>query len=103
MGPYGWQLAREQVGAVDAVDHNVLASLWLVVAAALTGFFWLHAPPSMSLRASVDVPLPLEPCWVLWEDRGRIPTWMPWIKSVKATGGAVCIASHQDLPHDRCN
>lgn len=36
-------------------------------------------------RASVDVPLPMEPCWVLWEDRERIPKWMPWIKSVKVS------------------
>eukprot|EP00195_Chlamydomonas_chlamydogama_P011211 CAMPEP_0202894280 /NCGR_PEP_ID=MMETSP1392-20130828/3715_1 /ASSEMBLY_ACC=CAM_ASM_000868 /TAXON_ID=225041 /ORGANISM="Chlamydomonas chlamydogama, Strain SAG 11-48b" /LENGTH=181 /DNA_ID=CAMNT_0049578927 /DNA_START=292 /DNA_END=837 /DNA_ORIENTATION=- len=34
-------------------------------------------------RASIDVPVPLETCWVLWEDRERIPQWMPWIKSVK--------------------
>lgn len=33
-------------------------------------------------KASLDVPLPLEPCWVLWEDREKIPLWMPWIKSV---------------------
>jgi hypothetical protein len=26
--------------------------------------------------------VPLEVCWVLWEDRERIPQWMPWIKSV---------------------
>ncbi|EFJ53042.1 hypothetical protein VOLCADRAFT_47345, partial [Volvox carteri f. nagariensis] len=29
------------------------------------------------------VPAPLETCWSLWEDRERIPLWMPWIKSVK--------------------
>eukprot|EP00200_Dunaliella_tertiolecta_P005430 CAMPEP_0202337382 /NCGR_PEP_ID=MMETSP1126-20121109/85_1 /ASSEMBLY_ACC=CAM_ASM_000457 /TAXON_ID=3047 /ORGANISM="Dunaliella tertiolecta, Strain CCMP1320" /LENGTH=164 /DNA_ID=CAMNT_0048927559 /DNA_START=306 /DNA_END=800 /DNA_ORIENTATION=+ len=34
-------------------------------------------------KASVDVPAPLESCWVLWEDRERIPEWMPWIKSVE--------------------
>jgi uncharacterized membrane protein len=33
-------------------------------------------------RAAIDVPVPLEVCWVLWEDRERIPQWMPWIKSV---------------------
>jgi hypothetical protein len=26
--------------------------------------------------------VPLEVCWTLWEDRERIPLWMPWIKSV---------------------
>eukprot|EP00877_Chromochloris_zofingiensis_P005433 jgi/Chrzof1/14891/Cz09g19220.t1 len=33
-------------------------------------------------RAEVEVPVPLEVCWSLWEDRERIPLWMPWIKSV---------------------
>jgi hypothetical protein len=33
-------------------------------------------------RAAIEVPVPLEVCWVLWEDRERIPQWMPWIKSV---------------------
>lgn len=37
-----------------------------------------HNPPS----AEVEVPVPLEVCWALWEDRERIPQWMPWIKSV---------------------
>ena len=27
--------------------------------------------------------MPLEAAWALWEDRERIPQWMPWIKSVK--------------------
>jgi uncharacterized membrane protein len=31
----------------------------------------------------VEVPVPLEVCWTLWDDRERIPQWMPWIKSVK--------------------
>lgn len=34
-------------------------------------------------KGSVDVPAPLEQCWAMWEDRERIPQWMPWIKSVK--------------------
>ncbi|GLI66052.1 hypothetical protein VaNZ11_009767 [Volvox africanus] len=34
-------------------------------------------------KAQVDVQAPLETCWNLWEDRERIPIWMPWIKSVK--------------------
>lgn len=34
-------------------------------------------------RASVEVAAPLETCWALWDDRERIPEWMPWIKSVK--------------------
>eukprot|EP00878_Enallax_costatus_P029280 GHUV01031730.1.p1 GENE.GHUV01031730.1~~GHUV01031730.1.p1 ORF type:complete len:220 (+),score=26.49 GHUV01031730.1:327-986(+) len=33
-------------------------------------------------RAEIEVPVPLEVCWSLWEDRERIPQWMPWIKSV---------------------
>ncbi|KAF8066281.1 STR11 [Scenedesmus sp. PABB004] len=33
-------------------------------------------------RAEVEVPVPLEVCWALWDDRARIPQWMPWIKSV---------------------
>ena len=32
--------------------------------------------------AQVDVPVALEDCWNLWEDRERIPNWMPWIASV---------------------
>uniref|UniRef100_A0A7S0S002 Coenzyme Q-binding protein COQ10 START domain-containing protein n=1 Tax=Chlamydomonas leiostraca TaxID=1034604 RepID=A0A7S0S002_9CHLO len=38
-------------------------------------------------KASIDVPAPLEACWVMWDDRERIPTWMPWIKSVKVQEG----------------
>ncbi|PNW73034.1 hypothetical protein CHLRE_14g616250v5 [Chlamydomonas reinhardtii] len=34
-------------------------------------------------KASVEVAAPLETCWALWDDRERIPEWMPWIKSVK--------------------
>lgn len=30
----------------------------------------------------MEVAVPLEVCWTLWEDRQRIPLWMPWIKSV---------------------
>mmetsp|Transcript_28364 Transcript_28364/g.80069 ORF Transcript_28364/g.80069 Transcript_28364/m.80069 type:complete len:240 (-) Transcript_28364:344-1063(-) len=33
--------------------------------------------------ASTDVDVPLEEAWVLWDDREQIPTWMPWISSVK--------------------
>lgn len=32
--------------------------------------------------AQLEVPVPLEEAWVLWEDRARIPQWMPWITSV---------------------
>jgi uncharacterized membrane protein len=31
-------------------------------------------------RAEIEVPVPLDTCWVLWDDRERIPQWMPWIK-----------------------
>lgn len=34
-------------------------------------------------NAKVEVPVALETCWALWDDRERIPKWMPWIKSVK--------------------
>lgn len=34
-------------------------------------------------KAEVDVAAPIDVCWKLWEDRERIPQWMPWIKSVK--------------------
>eukprot|EP00884_Botryococcus_braunii_P007172 jgi/Botrbrau1/16456/Bobra.0142s0052.1 len=33
--------------------------------------------------AEVEVAAPLETCWDMWQDRSSIPTWMPWIKSVK--------------------
>lgn len=39
--------------------------------------------PLMPHSAEVEVPVPLEVCWTLWDDRERIPQWMPWIKSVK--------------------
>jgi len=32
--------------------------------------------------AQVEVQAPIEIAWELWEDRERIPTWMPWITSV---------------------
>ena len=32
--------------------------------------------------AEVEVAAPLESCWEMWEDRPRIPQWMPWIASV---------------------
>lgn len=41
------------------------------------------SPPSPVERAEIEVPVPLEVCWTLWDDRERIPQWMPWIKSVK--------------------
>jgi len=28
------------------------------------------------------VTAPLEACWDMWEDRTRIPAWMPWITAV---------------------
>lgn len=34
-------------------------------------------------KAQVEVPVTLETCWSLWDDREKIPQWMPWIKSVK--------------------
>ncbi len=33
--------------------------------------------------AEQDVHLPVERCFDMWEDRERIPQWMPWIQSVK--------------------
>ena len=27
--------------------------------------------------------MPVEECYAMWEDRTRIPTWMPWIHSVE--------------------
>lgn len=35
--------------------------------------------------AEQDVKLPIERCYEMWEDRERIPQWMPWIKSVKVS------------------
>lgn len=34
-------------------------------------------------RAEADVAVPLELAWAMWEDRARIPTWMPWIRRVE--------------------
>jgi uncharacterized membrane protein len=33
--------------------------------------------------AQIDCDVPLEEAFALWEDRERIPNWMPWITSVK--------------------
>lgn len=43
------------------------------------------APPRaqwLENSAEVEVATPLEPCWDMWEDRTRIPAWMPWIRDV---------------------
>ncbi|QDZ26046.1 hypothetical protein HOP50_20g85970 [Chloropicon primus] len=32
--------------------------------------------------AEVKVPVPVDVCWDLWDDRPRIPEWMGWISSV---------------------
>lgn len=40
-------------------------------------------PVMLAHRASIEVPVALELAWALWDDRERIPKWMPWIKSVK--------------------
>jgi uncharacterized membrane protein len=34
-------------------------------------------------RAEAEVAVPLELAWAMWEDRARIPTWMPWIRRVE--------------------
>lgn len=33
--------------------------------------------------AEQEVPIPVEKAFELWEDRERIPQWMPWITTVK--------------------
>jgi Predicted integral membrane protein len=33
-------------------------------------------------KASVVAPVPIQVAWELWQDRTRIPNWMPWISSV---------------------
>jgi len=46
------------------------------------GFRWTAAQ-WIENSASTDVDVPLEEAWALWDDREQIPTWMPWISSVK--------------------
>ncbi len=41
-----------------------------------------HAGQWLENSAQIDVPTPIETAWELWEDRERIPQWMPWITSV---------------------
>lgn len=36
----------------------------------------------MKNTASVVAPVPIQVAWELWQDRTRIPNWMPWISSV---------------------
>lgn len=38
-------------------------------------------------RASVVVDVPVEEAFKMWEDREKIPQWMPWIHSVKVQPG----------------
>jgi uncharacterized membrane protein len=33
-------------------------------------------------KATVVAPVPIQVAWELWQDRTRIPNWMPWISSV---------------------
>jgi uncharacterized membrane protein len=33
--------------------------------------------------AEQEVAIPVEKAYEMWEDRERIPQWMPWITSVK--------------------
>lgn len=50
-----------------------------------------HLPPLLPpCSAQIDCDVPLEEAFALWEDRERIPQWMPWITSVvvqQAGGG----------------
>ena len=39
-------------------------------------------PGSTSCSAVIECDVPIELAFGLWEDRGRIPQWMPWITSV---------------------
>ena len=56
---------------------------------AFSGREFRSTSPSSILRAQwlentaeVDVSVSLDTCWDMWEDRTRIPAWMPWIKAV---------------------
>lgn len=40
------------------------------------------APRLPCCSAQIDCDVPLEEAFALWEDRERIPQWMPWITSV---------------------
>lgn len=42
----------------------------------------LLAAPLHGCSAAIECDVPLETAFALWEDRGRIPQWMPWITSV---------------------
>ena len=44
--------------------------------------------------AEQDVKLPLERCFEMWEDRERIPQWMPWIQTVKVR---LCLSGSHGL------
>ena len=46
-----------------------------------------HAGQWLENSAQIDVPTPIETAWELWEDRERIPQWMPWITSVVIQDG----------------
>jgi uncharacterized membrane protein len=52
------------------------------VAAPSNGARW-RGSQWLENSAQADVPVSLEEAWVLWDDRERIPQWMPWITSVR--------------------
>lgn len=52
-----------------------------------TSSFAPHAGQWLENSAQIDVPTPIETAWELWEDRERIPQWMPWITSVVIQDG----------------
>ncbi|KAG2490658.1 hypothetical protein HYH03_011046 [Edaphochlamys debaryana] len=96
-GSSGVALAQQRQRAVAGPSRTALCPRRLAGTSGKTSFSGrtlANAPDNGSMRwrtmatwlenkASIDVDVPLEPCWALWEDREKIPTWMPWIKSVK--------------------
>lgn len=62
--------------------------------------------PPRHCSAQIDCEVPLEEAFALWEDRERIPQWMPWITSVvvqqarpgRGHGGPAGAVVHGSMP-----
>lgn len=84
-----WPYAMHQMN-IDTISRY---TLWPSKKRDVRDVVCLHllCPEMVAHRASIEVPVALELAWALWDDRERIPKWMPWIKSVKVRKGeATC-------------
>jgi len=90
----GVAMAREQV-----IEHTVptLAQQGIEITSGGRHNSSIGSGHQLSVQglrsAETAVNIPIESAWDMWEDRERIPNWMPWIKSVKVSFGR-CTCPH---------